>query len=90
MINRKVDFAGHPHIEHFKFLKAHCRTTPKQCIPAPSTFHFRQGRKMVSKEVYPGPRPILRRRRRRLEEGDQAPSTTPAAAICSSTTPPGR
>ena len=52
-INRKVDFASHPHIEHFKFLKAHCRTVPKQCIPAPSTFHFRQGRKMVSKEVYP-------------------------------------
>jgi methionine synthase II (cobalamin-independent) len=52
-INRKVDFAGHPHIEHFKFLKAHCSVVPKMCIPAPSTFHFRQGRKMVSKEVYP-------------------------------------
>ncbi|HVZ54118.1 MAG TPA: 5-methyltetrahydropteroyltriglutamate--homocysteine S-methyltransferase [Pseudolabrys sp.] len=52
-INRKIDFAGHPHIEHFKFLKAHCRTTPKMCIPAPSTFHFRQGRVMVSQEVYP-------------------------------------
>ncbi len=24
------------------------------CIPAPSTFHFRQGRAMVSKEAYPG------------------------------------
>ena len=53
LINRKVDFVGHPHIEHFNFLKAHCNTTPKQCIPAPSTFHFRQGRKMVSKEAYP-------------------------------------
>jgi methionine synthase II (cobalamin-independent) len=52
-INRKVDFAGHPHIEHFKFLKAHCNVVPKMCIPAPSTFHFRQGRKMVSKEAYP-------------------------------------
>jgi 5-methyltetrahydropteroyltriglutamate--homocysteine methyltransferase len=52
-INRKVDFAGHPQIEHFKFLKAHCRTTPKMTIPAPSTFHFRQGRAMVSKEAYP-------------------------------------
>jgi 5-methyltetrahydropteroyltriglutamate--homocysteine methyltransferase len=29
-------------------------TTPKMCIPAPSTFHFRQGRAMVSKEAYPG------------------------------------
>jgi 5-methyltetrahydropteroyltriglutamate--homocysteine methyltransferase len=52
-INRKVDFAGHPHLEHFKFLKAHCNVVPKMCIPAPSTFHFRQGRKMVSKEAYP-------------------------------------
>jgi 5-methyltetrahydropteroyltriglutamate--homocysteine methyltransferase len=53
-INRKVDFAGHhPHIEHFKFLKSHCNVVPKMCIPAPSTFHFRQGRKMVSREVYP-------------------------------------
>ena len=49
----KIDFTGHPQIEHFKFLKAHCRTTPKMCIPAPSTFHFRQGRAMVSKEAYP-------------------------------------
>ncbi|HSG34970.1 MAG TPA: 5-methyltetrahydropteroyltriglutamate--homocysteine S-methyltransferase [Sphingomonadaceae bacterium] len=52
-INRKVDFAGHPHIEHFRFLKAHCNVVPKMCIPAPSTFHFRQGRKMVSKQAYP-------------------------------------
>jgi 5-methyltetrahydropteroyltriglutamate--homocysteine methyltransferase len=52
-ITGKVDFAGHPHIEHFKFLKAHCNVTPKMTIPAPSTFHFRQGRAMVSKEAYP-------------------------------------
>jgi 5-methyltetrahydropteroyltriglutamate--homocysteine methyltransferase len=52
-INRKVDFAGHPHLEHFKFLKAHCHVTPKMTIPAPSTFHFRQGRAMVSKDAYP-------------------------------------
>jgi 5-methyltetrahydropteroyltriglutamate--homocysteine methyltransferase len=53
-VTGKIDFAGHPQIEHFKFLKAHCHTTPKMCIPAPSTFHFRQGRAMVSKQVYPG------------------------------------
>ncbi len=33
-IDGKVDFAGHPMIEHFKFLKAHCNVTPKMCIPA--------------------------------------------------------
>ncbi|MGB6794007.1 MAG: 5-methyltetrahydropteroyltriglutamate--homocysteine S-methyltransferase, partial [Pseudolabrys sp.] len=52
-ISGKVEFAGHAQIEHFKFLKAHCRVVPKMCIPAPSTFHFRQGRALVSKEVYP-------------------------------------
>jgi 5-methyltetrahydropteroyltriglutamate--homocysteine methyltransferase len=52
-ITGKIGFAGHPMLEHFKFLKAHCRTTPKMTIPAPSTFHFRQGRAMVSKEIYP-------------------------------------
>jgi 5-methyltetrahydropteroyltriglutamate--homocysteine methyltransferase len=52
-IDAKVKFNGHPHIEHFRFLKAHCRVTPKMTIPAPSTFHFRQGRQMVSREAYP-------------------------------------
>jgi 5-methyltetrahydropteroyltriglutamate--homocysteine methyltransferase len=50
----KVDFDAHPHIEHFKLLKAHCKVTPKMTIPAPSTFHFRQGRQMISKDAYPG------------------------------------
>ena len=57
-------------IEHFKFLKAHCNVTPKMTIPAPSTFHFRQGRAMVSKEAYPDLRCILRRRRHHLAQGD--------------------
>jgi methionine synthase II (cobalamin-independent) len=52
-IDGKVEFKGHPHIEHFKFLKARCKVTPKMTIPAPSTFHFRQGRAMVSQEAYP-------------------------------------
>ncbi len=52
-IDGKVDFIGHPQIEHFKFLKGHCKVTPKMTIPAPSTFHFRQGRASISKEAYP-------------------------------------
>jgi len=52
-ITGKVGFSGHPMLEHFKFLKAHTRVTPKMTIPAPSTFHFRQGRALISKEVYP-------------------------------------
>jgi 5-methyltetrahydropteroyltriglutamate--homocysteine methyltransferase len=52
-IDGKIGFSGHPMLEHFKFLKAHTRVVPKMTIPAPSTFHFRQGRAAISKEVYP-------------------------------------
>jgi 5-methyltetrahydropteroyltriglutamate--homocysteine methyltransferase len=40
-------------LDHFRFLKAHAGVTPKMTIPAPSTFHFRQGRALISREVYP-------------------------------------
>ena len=49
----KVGFSGHRHLEHFKFLKAHCKVMPKMTIPAPSTMHFRQGRQNISKQAYP-------------------------------------
>src|SRR6476469_4581545 len=52
-INRKVESAGHPHLEHFKFLTAHCKVSPKMTTPAPSTFHYRRRRKMVTREPYP-------------------------------------
>jgi len=52
-ITSKLGFAGHPMLEHFKFLKANTRVTPKMTIPAPSTLHFRQGRNQISKDVYP-------------------------------------
>jgi 5-methyltetrahydropteroyltriglutamate--homocysteine methyltransferase len=52
-VNSKVGFSGHPHLEHFKYLKAHSKVTPKMTIPAPSTLHFRQGRASIDKKVYP-------------------------------------
>jgi len=52
-ITGKMGFSGHPMLEHFKFLKSHTRVTAKMTIPAPSTLHFRQGRNLISKEVYP-------------------------------------
>ncbi len=52
-ITGKVDFTGHAQLEHFKFLKAHTSAVAKMTIPAPSTFHFRQGRAAISKEAYP-------------------------------------
>jgi len=49
----KIGFSGHPMIEHFKFLKAHARVTPKMTIPSPSVLHFRSGRDGISKAIYP-------------------------------------
>ena len=46
-------FDGHPMIEHFKFLAAHTRETPKMTIPSPSALHFRDGRDAVPASVYP-------------------------------------
>src|SRR6202161_4628654 len=46
-VTGKIGFSGHPMLEHFKFLKGRTRVTPKMTIPAPSTFHFRQGRASI-------------------------------------------
>ena len=50
----KVDFpSDHPFLEHFKFVKANTKVTPKMTIPSPTVLHFRGGRKAISKDVYP-------------------------------------
>jgi 5-methyltetrahydropteroyltriglutamate--homocysteine methyltransferase len=46
-------FDGHPMVEHFKFVAAHTRQTPKMTIPSPSALHFRNGRLAVPEAVYP-------------------------------------
>jgi 5-methyltetrahydropteroyltriglutamate--homocysteine methyltransferase len=46
-------FSGHPMIEHFKFVAAHTKATPKMTIPSPSTLHFRYGREAVPEAIYP-------------------------------------
>ena len=51
-VTGKIGFSNHPMIEHFKFLKQHTKQTPKMCIPAPSTFHFRLEPNAVSKAAY--------------------------------------
>jgi 5-methyltetrahydropteroyltriglutamate--homocysteine methyltransferase len=51
-VTGKIGFSSHPMIEHFKFLKQHTKQTPKMCIPAPSTFHFRLEPNAVSKSAY--------------------------------------
>src|SRR5919197_4659195 len=44
---------SHPMIEHFKFVAAHARVTPKMTIPSPSALHFRYGRDAVPAAIYP-------------------------------------
>ena len=52
-VTGKIGFSNHPMLEHFKFLKAHARVTPKMTIPAPTVMHFRLEPGAVAKEVYP-------------------------------------
>jgi 5-methyltetrahydropteroyltriglutamate--homocysteine methyltransferase len=50
----KLDFpSSHPMLDHFRFMKAHARVTPKMCIPAPSVLHFRLPKDGIPKSVYP-------------------------------------
>ncbi|TMJ42023.1 MAG: 5-methyltetrahydropteroyltriglutamate--homocysteine S-methyltransferase [Alphaproteobacteria bacterium] len=49
----KIAFSNHPMLEHFKFLKAHTKVTPKMTIPAPPVLHFRLPKDGVNKSVYP-------------------------------------
>jgi 5-methyltetrahydropteroyltriglutamate--homocysteine methyltransferase len=52
-VTGKLDFHGHPMIEHFRFVQAHTRRTPKMTIPAPSAMYGRVGRGPISETVYP-------------------------------------
>jgi 5-methyltetrahydropteroyltriglutamate--homocysteine methyltransferase len=44
---------AHPMIEHFKFVAAHAKATPKMTIPSPSSLHFRYGRDAAPASIYP-------------------------------------
>jgi 5-methyltetrahydropteroyltriglutamate--homocysteine methyltransferase len=53
-INKKLGgYEPHPMVEHFRFVKAHTKVTPKMTIPSPSTLHFRYGREAVPEAIYP-------------------------------------
>jgi len=53
VIGKLGGYKPHPMIEHFKFLKAHAKQTPKLTIPSPSSLHFRYGRDAVPESIYP-------------------------------------
>jgi 5-methyltetrahydropteroyltriglutamate--homocysteine methyltransferase len=49
----KLDFTGHPMIEHFKFVQARSKQTAKMTLPAPSAMYGRVGRGPISAAAYP-------------------------------------
>jgi len=53
----KIDFPdNHPMLDHFRFLKKfadQAHVTAKMTIPSPTVLHFRGGRNLISKDVYP-------------------------------------
>jgi 5-methyltetrahydropteroyltriglutamate--homocysteine methyltransferase len=52
-VTGKVGFSGHPMIEHFKFVAAHTKRTPKITIPAPSAIYGRPMRLPIDQKIYP-------------------------------------
>ncbi len=48
-----IGFAGHPMLEHFKFVRASTPLVAKMTLPSPSVLHFRGGRNAVPASVYP-------------------------------------
>jgi 5-methyltetrahydropteroyltriglutamate--homocysteine methyltransferase len=52
-VTGKLGSAGHPMIEHFKFVAAHTKCTPKITIPAPSAIYGRPMRTPIDETIYP-------------------------------------
>jgi 5-methyltetrahydropteroyltriglutamate--homocysteine methyltransferase len=53
VIGKLGGYRAHPMIDHFKFVAAHAKATPKMTIPSPSSLHFRYGRDAVPAAIYP-------------------------------------
>jgi 5-methyltetrahydropteroyltriglutamate--homocysteine methyltransferase len=51
-VTDKIGFSNHPMLDHFRFLKAHTKVTPKMTIPSPSIFHFRLEPGSVARSAY--------------------------------------
>jgi 5-methyltetrahydropteroyltriglutamate--homocysteine methyltransferase len=52
-VTGKLGSTHHPMIEHFKFVQAHTKRTPKITIPAPSAIYGRPSATPIDKAVYP-------------------------------------
>src|SRR3954471_14864039 len=52
-VTGKVGFSGHPMVEHYKFVAAHTKVSPKITIPAPSAIYGRPTATPIDKRTYP-------------------------------------
>ncbi len=52
-VTGKLGFSGHPMLEHFKFVAAHTKRTPKITIPAPSAAYGRPTPTPIDRKIYP-------------------------------------
>ena len=52
-VTGKIGFSGHPMIDHFKFVAAHTKRTPKITIPSPSAAYGRPVKPPIDDKAYP-------------------------------------
>ena len=52
-VTSRIGFSNHPMIEHFKFVAAHTKRTPKITIPSPSAAYGRPLPTPIDRNVYP-------------------------------------
>jgi 5-methyltetrahydropteroyltriglutamate--homocysteine methyltransferase len=52
-VSGKIGFSGHPMLEHFKFVAAHTKRTPKMTIPSPSAMVGRPVLPPIDSKIYP-------------------------------------
>jgi len=52
-VTGRIGFSGHPMIEHYRFVAAHTKVTPKITIPAPSALYGRPTATPIDRSIYP-------------------------------------
>ena len=52
-VTGRLDYTTDHMVDHFTFVQANTRVTPKQSIPSPTALHYRGGRQGISTTVYP-------------------------------------
>jgi 5-methyltetrahydropteroyltriglutamate--homocysteine methyltransferase len=52
-VTGKIDFSGHPMIDHYRFVAQHAKVMPKITIPAPSALYGRPTPTPIDRAVYP-------------------------------------